>query len=614
MSYHFFVHSVLLMAALSYTTTSFAQTMPFTTATLRSIREVRQQSLGTIVYVAGRVTVAGELGSQVHIQDGTAGIAVFDQAFSRGVALGDSVEVSGPLAEFGASAGAPGTGLLQISGTALARVLFRIIPSARVIPVPREVPLSNVHGAAAEVLEGEILRISGVRFLDTTTFRGSTNYLITDGSTTAQVRIHASTNLINQRIPRGTLSLVSVLGQFQGTYQLFPRSLADLGLRLTVHPADTIAKERTFDVTTWNLRWFGRPFDNDGITRLGPADSLLQFRNVLRVLDSIDADLYALQEISNTPLFLRILDSLPRYGALIAGFNPPRPEFVPQRTAYLFKRSIIDTIRSAMVLTSTQFASGRFPLHLEFDATVQGARRRIHAFNIHAKAGSTQRDYDLRTTDAQNLYDFLTTNYPTQNILLMGDFNDSPVASIVQGLPTPYLPFVRDTARYRFVTASLARQGLSSFASGGMIDHIVVSDELAPAVLAGGERVEAPFAYITNFTTTTTDHFPVTARLFLDRITRTVAQHQSSWHTVRVFPTPAYDMVYVRYSVPQSGLYIVRVYNTVGVSVYEHRFYGVSGEDYIHDIALQNLPSGAYMCMIVCPDGTIQAHTIAVRK
>ena len=593
--------------------TASGQTAPFTTATFRTIQEARRQPLGTVLYVAGRVTVASEFGAQAHIQDGTGGLAIFDTPFSRAIALGDSVEVSGPYTEFQATTGVAGTGLAQIAGTSTSRVSFRIIPAARVIPVAREVRLSELVGANGEALEGQLIRVSGVQFRDTATFRSATNYEVFDGTTTAQVRITAGTNPINQRIPRGNVSIVGALGQFRGTYQILPRTAADLGITLSVNPADTVSKARTLDVTTWNLRWFGRPFDNDGVTRLGPADSLLQFRNVIRVLDSIDADLYALQEISNSPLFLRILDSLPRYGALIAGFAPSQPQFVPQRTAYLFKRTVIDTVRSEMVLTNSQFAAGRFPLRLEFDATVQGIRRRFHAFNIHAKAGSTQRDYDLRTTDAQLLYDFLNTNYPTQNVIVAGDFNDSPTASIVQGLPSPYLPFVRDSTRYTFVTASLARQGLSSINAGGMIDNVVVSNEMNSSIVAGGEKIESPFTYITGYSTNTTDHFPVTARFFLDRITSV----QAPLHTaqgLQVYPNPAHDILMLRYTPKTSGAVTFRIYNNLGITIQSFSAQSNGQEALTHSMDISELPFGVYSVSVEEMSGRIHRSMFVVQK
>lgn len=574
-----------------------AQTTPFTTATFRTVAEARQQPLGTVLYVAGRITVANEFGGPSYLQDGTGGLAVFESTLSRGVRLGDSVEVSGSYTEFNPSTGVPGSGLAQISATSLSPVRWRIIPAARIIPVAREVRLGDLVDTTGEALESQLIRVSGIQFRDTGTFRSGTNYVVSDGSTTAQVRISAGINLINQRIPRLPLTLVGVLGQFRGTYQITLRTAADAGITLTVNPADTVPKVQTLDVSTWNLKWFGRPLDNDGVTRLGPADSLLQFRNVLRVLDSIDADVYALQEVSNNALFLRIVDSLPRYGAVIAGFAPPQPQFVPQRTAFLFKRSVIDTVRSEMVLTGTQFAAGRFPFRLEFNATIQGVRRRFHAFVVHAKAGSTQRDYDLRTTDAQTLYDFLNTNYPTQNVILAGDFNDSPVASIVQGLPTPYLSFVQDTVRYTTVTANLARQGFSSFATGGMIDNIVVSNELTPSIVQGGEKIESPFTYITGYTTTTSDHFPVTARFLLDRVTG-VQTNGNTIQRISIFPNPASKMAFLHFIPQSSGEAIITISDILGTTHWSAQTQMSVGEEFIQTLPAERLSAGVYFCRV----------------
>jgi endonuclease/exonuclease/phosphatase family metal-dependent hydrolase len=589
-----------------------AQTAPFTTATFRTISEARKQPFGTVLYVAGRVTVANEFGGPSYIQDATGGLAVFESTFSRGVSLGDSVEVTGPSVDFQATTGVLGSGLAELSGTSVSRVTWRIIPAARIIPVAREVSLRELTGETGEALEGQLIRASGIRFSDTTLFKGGTNYTVTDFSTSAQVRVSAGINLINQPIPRTVTSVVGVLGQFRGTYQITPRTAADLGISLTVNPADTVAKSQTLDVTTWNLKWFGRPFDTDGVTRLGPADSLLQFRNVVRVLDSIDADVYALEEVSNNALFMRIVDSLPRYGAVIAGFAPPQPQFVPQRTAYLFKRSIIDTVRTEMVLTSSQFAAGRFPLRLEFDATLNGVKRRFHAFVIHAKSGSTQRDYDLRTSDAKLLYDFLNTSYPTQNVILAGDFNDSPTASIFQSLPTPYLPFVQDSVRYTTITASLARQGLSSFSTGGMIDNVVVSNELTRSALTGGEKIESPFTYIAGYTTTTTDHFPVTTRFLLDRITSVQAPLKSA-QTLNVVPNPATEFATLRFTPEASAEAVLTVSDVLGKTLWSSVMTVRGGEEFAQSILLENFARGLYVCRVQAGNGSVQSTVFLVR-
>ena len=57
------------------------------------------------------------------------------------------------------------------------------------------------------------------------------------------------------------------------------------------------------DIVTWNVEWFGDPSN-------GPDDDNLQMQNAKTLIETIDADLYALQEISNANLFESLVANL----------------------------------------------------------------------------------------------------------------------------------------------------------------------------------------------------------------------------------------------------------------------------------------------------------------
>lgn len=112
---------ILLFLLVLFSNLATAQQTPI------PILQARQRPIGTVVTIAGRVTVGSEFRGPAYLQDGTAGIAVFDNAIHNGaVAIGDSVVITGPLSTFNQ--------LLQISGTG---VSFQVIQSAgRVEPQP----------------------------------------------------------------------------------------------------------------------------------------------------------------------------------------------------------------------------------------------------------------------------------------------------------------------------------------------------------------------------------------------------------------------------------------------------------------------------------------------
>ena len=53
----------------------------------------------------------------------------------------------------------------------------------------------------------------------------------------------------------------------------------------------------------------------------GPDDDNLQMQNAKTLIETIDADLYALQEISNANLFETLVTNLEGYGRVLANFD-----------------------------------------------------------------------------------------------------------------------------------------------------------------------------------------------------------------------------------------------------------------------------------------------------
>ncbi len=517
---------------------------------VQPVRDAKQKPFGTVISVAGRITVADEFGGPAYLQDATGGIAVYDTGLHAAAIAGDSVLVTGPYTEFGAGS-EPGSGLGQISGQG---TTWQIIDVPRAEPTPHPVVISDI----GEAIEGELVKIEGVSIGGGTgaprSFQQNKNYDITDATGTVQLRIDNTTNLVGAPIPEGNISIVGVVGQYMGTHQILPRTTDDLGIDVAPNPWDTLSKDKTFDITTWNLEWFG---DAEN----GPENDSLQFRNVVRVLDSIDADLYGLQEVVSKQLFQRILDSLPRYRGLYS-YEIGQP----QKMAYLFKPSVVDSVSSAHVLKSQgSWGNGRYPLMFMFRADIGGETKTVHTFLIHAKATSDTPidDYQQRKTDATTLYNYLNSVYRDNNVIVLGDFNDDVDISTYNDQESPYKAFVDNTQRYNIPTKRLSDRGASSYSKGAsMLDHIMVSDELAPYVLPGAEKVEN-VSYIGSYISTTSDHYPVSARFELQAPVSAVEERTES-EELRVYPSPVSDRATVEFSVEKSGLVRLEVAGTAG--------------------------------------------------
>ncbi len=508
-------------------------TLPVQAQTPVSIAEARALPTGTRVTVAGFVTVAAEFGGPVYLQDSTAGLAVYHVPLHGAVALGDSVVVTGPLTEFGATSGQPGTGLFQISGTGTTYQVFKNVNRPQ---TPRLVTIADI----GEGIEGQLVVLRGVDIREkpaftqqnrcptnvpfTGAFAQGESYCLTDDTGYTVLYIDNTTNLVGASAPAGKADVVGVVGQFRGTHQVQPRSTADLGVQAFVIPGEEVPRDQTFEIGTWNLEWFGDP-------NRDPADDALALQNAATVISTIQPDVFGLQEIASITQFRALVDALPGYRGFVA------PISQSQKTAFIYNTATVDSIDARFYLTSGDWASGRYPYAFTFDATIAGKTERITALVLHAKAFGDAPSYARRVEDANQLKAALDTRNPDDKVIVVGDFNDDIDLSTYQNSTSPYAAFVEDSTRYRFLTASLSARGAQSTSSGDMIDHILATDEVVPLWFQGTERVENP-SYIGSYLSTTSDHFPVWVRLDFGQTTP-VARDETLAGTRLSAPAPS---------------------------------------------------------------------------
>ncbi|MCA1747699.1 MAG: DUF5689 domain-containing protein, partial [Bacteroidales bacterium] len=380
-----------------------------------------------------------------------AGIAVFWDPLHSAVQRGDSVIVTGPLTEFNPIGGAPGTFLLQIAEyQGDDDITFQIIDTEPVQVEPQVITLAEMNSGE---YESELVTVSGVSFDESGAFQGGTNYDISDFSGSAELRIDQNaTDLVNASIPTEPLQITGVVEEFDGVFQLKPRDSNDIDIEVFEPVGDYIPKDQTFDVVTWNIEWFGSSGN-------GPSDLDLQMNNVITVVETIDADLYAFQEISNETRFFALVDSLEDYSGFWADYSSQT-----QNTAYLYKTSVVSSVGSGLLQAGQQEFDWAFrlPLFFEFDATVEGVTRRIYAYNVHAKALADEASYDRRTLASLRMKVYLDNNRQDDNVLFLGDYNDQLFTSTYNEEESPYRNFVNDDS-YFTITGSLEQRGLNSY-------------------------------------------------------------------------------------------------------------------------------------------------------
>jgi hypothetical protein len=202
------------------------QTVPvrFTGQLLISIATAKTRPVGSTVVVDGVVIAAqGTFGNNVvYIQDVTSGIQVFRiPASVTGLTLGDSIRVTAGLRPFSGEAELDTTS----SGQLIIEKLATVAPKA-----PRVITGAQV---AARTFEGQLVRVNSVVVTAVSGTAASTSYNVTvraPDNTLFTVRINGAPIGVPQPtfVVGSTYSVTGVLGSFNGTPQLKPRSIADI--------------------------------------------------------------------------------------------------------------------------------------------------------------------------------------------------------------------------------------------------------------------------------------------------------------------------------------------------------------------------------------------------
>ncbi len=257
-------------------------------------------------------------------------------------------------------------------------------------------------------------------------------------------------------------------------------------------------------VGDWNLNWFGS-------TQYGPSNDDLQQQNVTTVLMQHPAPLWALEEVVDTSRFAQVASAL-GYGYLTAA-NPSVSGSSdyrgPQQTAILYDPAVV-TVQSVKVILGSDYYdfAERPPLEVALDIHTASGTDSLTVIVLHMKAYDDQASYDRRNAAARELKQYLDPTHRTDQVIVVGDFNDDLDTSLHAGSPSPYAAFVSDTVHYAFPTMVFTQRNLSTdIGNNNPIDHQMVTNELAPYVVPGSAMVIHPT--ITSYRSTTSDHYPI---------------------------------------------------------------------------------------------------------
>jgi endonuclease/exonuclease/phosphatase family metal-dependent hydrolase len=266
-----------------------------------------------------------------------------------------------------------------------------------------------------------------------------------------------------------------------------------------------VGTDTTLDMATWNIQTFAK-------------SGSITISKVAEIIRTLNLDVIAVEEISDTTDFNALMGLLPEYGSLLSpeeyrdNCNPDF-DLCYQKTGIVYRKSVVSvqgvTIPSAFSSQSYNFA-GRIPMDIALSAQSNGKTYDFHLIVVHLKAGASNEEDAVRrrasSTAIHNYIDDQTLQNPSINYVVAGDWNDFLTDPISYN---SFPSFLNDAGDYKFLTSALVGRSDMNSHPLGLIDHILVNRGACPEFSSGRITTLRLDQVIDGYTTYVSDHRPV---------------------------------------------------------------------------------------------------------
>ncbi len=222
--------------------------------------------------------------------------------------------------------------------------------------------------------------------------------------------------------------------------------------------------DSTFEILTWNIEWF-------------PKNGQTTVDYVTAIIQTLDVDVLAIQEVDDTDMFDQMLQNLTDYegyyeSAWFAGL------------AYIYKTDVIEINDIYEIYTTAPYWSPFPRSPMVMDMTYLGEN--ILIINNHFKCcGDGYLDLDdpddeeTRRYLASNLLkEYIDTNFSNNNVIVLGDLNDILTDDTENNV---FQMILNDSENYLFADMEIATGNSSEWSYPWLpshIDHILITNEL----------------------------------------------------------------------------------------------------------------------------------------
>ena len=285
--------------------------------------------------------------------------------------------------------------------------------------------------------------------------------------------------------------------------------------------------DSTFEVVSWNIEWFPK---NGQVT----ADS------VKTIIQSLAADVYALQEIDDTTLLKQVVSTIPGYACHFKSSYYGG-------LAYVYNTNTVQVNKKYEIYTSQPYWSA-FPRSPQvLDLTFNNEDYVI--INNHFKCcgegtlnTNDPNDEEMRRLSAVTLLkQYIDSLFIYERVIIVGDLNDiltdSPNNNIFQSI-------IDDNLNYMFTDFPIALGNPIDFSYPSWpshLDHILISDELFADFLKPNSelsciRIDDYMSSWNEYDYNISDHRPVGLKLEVDAIiSNTLEMKSKVKNLIKVF-------------------------------------------------------------------------------
>lgn len=234
--------------------------------------------------------------------------------------------------------------------------------------------------------------------------------------------------------------------------------------------------DSTFEAVTWNIEWF-------------PKNGQKTVNYVSQVIEAIDVDLIAIQEVSDTTQFNDMVDRL-QYcegylkSSWFAGL------------AYIYNTRTVIVKDVYEIYTKSQYwnAFPRSPMVIDLECLGEN----FIVINNHFKCcgdgvleKDNLKDEEARRYQAMNLLkSYVDTQMPDKSVIILGDLNDNLTDDFEHNV---FERVLFDTRNYKFADMRIAEGHKSEWSLPGWpshIDHLLITNELFDMFRNKGSGVE----------------------------------------------------------------------------------------------------------------------------